>query len=320
VVQLLETAISVMGCLRRALERREELVTVLEKHDLELKNLKSLVQTVQNEDDLRTDPAIDLELEKLKTIEGDLVNHLHQIDPEGKGKVQQFTHQLFHGSKEERKLANIMNGLSRAKLDLSFRVQVASVGVIRDVGAAVFVNAETINRIDRCLRNLLGEGKGLRIAKLLRDDCPKGLPLPYRPKSVHRLRSADQNGNFRLNRADVDEALEYDEENKKSEHGPGYFVHEKVRKMNNNTAERNSMVFAAPIIRDSWAHMDLIEASGNKALDNSCVFAFPITAEGVGYTQYLLDRQERMADKQRLAAKEEREAERGSMNSKDCFL
>jgi hypothetical protein len=86
--------------------------------------------------------------------------------------------------------------------------------------------------------------------------------------------------------------------------------------MNDNTAERNSMVVAAPIIRDAWADMDLVEASGNTALDNSFVFAFPITAEGVGYTQYLLDRQERMADKQRAAAKEEREAERGSMNPK----
>ncbi len=56
--------------------------------------------------------------------------------------------------------------------------------------------------------------------------------------------------------------------------------------------------------------------AGNKALDNSFVFAFISTVEGIGYTQYLLDRQERMADKQRPPAEEEIDAERVSKNVK----
>ena len=305
-----------MGRLRRAFERQKEMAAVLEKHDLELNNLISLVRAVEDEKDLRTD-AVGKELKKLGDIERELVDCLNGIDPGTKGKVHQIAHQLFHGSKEERKLANIMNDLSRAKLDLSFRVQVASVGVIRDVGDAVLVNAETINRIDRCLRELLGEGKGLRIAKLLRDDCPQGLPLSHRPKSLHRLRrSLDQDGNFRLKRADVDEALEYDDENKRTGNRPGYHVREKVRKIDNNKAEKNSLVVAAPVVTDIWAHMDRIEINGNSALDNSVVFGYPMGVEGLEFTKYLLDRQERIADKERQATKEEREAERGSMTPK----
>ncbi|PMD51242.1 uncharacterized protein K444DRAFT_620384 [Hyaloscypha bicolor E] len=298
VVQLLEAAISVMGRLRRAFERQKEMAAVLEKHDLELNNLISLVRTIEDEKDLRTD-AVSKELKKLGDIERELVDCLNGIDPGTKGKVHQIAHQLFHGSKEERKLANIMNDLTRAKLDLSFRVQVASVGVIRDVGDAVLVNAETINRIDRCLRELLGEGKGLRIAKLLRDGCPQ-----------------DQDGNFRLKRADVDEALEYDDGNKRSGNGPGHYVREKVRKIDNNKAEKNSLVVAAPVVTDIWAHMDRIEINGNSALDGGAVIGYPMGVEGLEFTKYLLDRQERIADKERQATKEEREAERGSMTPK----
>ncbi len=52
---------------------------------------------------------------------------------------------------------------------------------------------------------LFGEEKGLKIAKLLKDDCPKGLPLLHRPNFVHRLRSVGPDGIVYLKRAEVED-------------------------------------------------------------------------------------------------------------------
>jgi ethanolamine utilization protein EutP (predicted NTPase) len=308
---LLESAILILGRLRKAFERQKELVAVLDKHDAELNNLKSLIQAVKDEKDLQT-KAVGSELENLGVIETELVNYLDKIDTRGKGKMHQLAHQLVHGSKEEKKLAKIMEELNHGKLELFLRIQIASVGVISIVGDAVIANAETINRIDRCLRELFGEGKGLKIAKLLKDGYPQGLPLHHRPKSVHRLRSVDQDGMVSLKRADV-EALGNDESSKKSKYRTGSSTHEKVRQILRNTAVGQSVMITTPVGEDVWEHMDRIEINDNSALDNSAVLAYPT---GIDFAKYVLDRQERIMDKERRDRKEEREAARKESSSK----
>jgi hypothetical protein len=78
------------------------------------------------------------------------------------------------------------------------------VGVVSIVDDIVIANPETISRIDHYLIELFGEGKGLKIAKLLKDDCPKGLPLLYRLVFFHRLRSVGPDGMVYLKRAEVE--------------------------------------------------------------------------------------------------------------------
>lgn len=170
---MLEIAIRIFGRLRKAYERSKDLVGVIDAHTLELNNIKSMIQTVEDEDDLQTAP-VGVELAKLKAVEDKVVIYLKEIDPGTKGSVHRLAHQLIHGSEEEKKLAKLMNILSQAKFDLFFRIQVATVGVIREVGDVVIANAEIIKRIDGCLVELFGEGKGLKIAKLLKDGSPQG--------------------------------------------------------------------------------------------------------------------------------------------------
>jgi len=74
-------------------------------------------------------------------------------------------------------------------LCLLLDIQIAGVGVVSIGGDIVIAKPETISRIDRHLIELFGEGKGLRIAELLKDSCAKGLPLLHRLNFVHRLRS-----------------------------------------------------------------------------------------------------------------------------------
>src|ERR1017187_3161348 len=89
---LLESAIVIIEHLRDAKNRRKDLVAVLEKHDLELKNLKSLIQIVKAEKELRTE-AVGVELRKLVIIEAKLVDHLERIEP-GEEKLTQIMEEL----------------------------------------------------------------------------------------------------------------------------------------------------------------------------------------------------------------------------------
>jgi hypothetical protein len=75
-------------------------------------------------------------------------------------------------------------------------------------------------------------------------------------------------------------------------------------------------VIGAPIGGDTWEDMDRIEVKDNRAIKHSTVVAYPIGPGGFEFTKSLLDRQERMGDKERQARKEEREAERMATSSK----
>jgi hypothetical protein len=73
-------------------------------------------------------------------------------------------------------LADIMNELSRAKSNLGLRLQVANVGLTRTVENTITANAEVVSRIDLLLQQEFGKGQGLKIAELLRDRSPRGMP------------------------------------------------------------------------------------------------------------------------------------------------
>jgi hypothetical protein len=180
---LLETSIRIVGRVRKANERQKELIRVLDNHDLELKNIKTIIQIVEDEDALQT-AAVAAELVKLREIEKKLVECLKTLDPGGKGPIRKLAHQLVHGSKDEKTLADIMDELAHAKSDLSVRIQVANVGLTRTVEDTIVANAAAIDRIDQLLVPVFGEGRGLKIAQLLKDRSPQGLSYyPISPEA-----------------------------------------------------------------------------------------------------------------------------------------
>lgn len=82
--------------------------------------------------------------------------------------------QLIRGPRDNARLNGIMHDLHLAKGSLILKIQVAHVGLTRSVGDAVLVNCEIVERVNAVLQQILGEGKGLRIADLLRDGVPQG--------------------------------------------------------------------------------------------------------------------------------------------------
>ena len=141
----------------------------------ELSNIRNIIQVVEDEDALQTTNVVST-LVRLKATEDKLVAWLKRVDPGNKSSAHQFSYQLVHGSKDRKVLADIMNELSRVKSDLCVDIQVAHVGVTQIVESGVIANSEVIRRIDRRLVQIFGEGKGLKIARLLKDRAPQSKP------------------------------------------------------------------------------------------------------------------------------------------------
>jgi len=170
---LLETAIGVIGRFRKAYEKQKDLAAVLSNHNNELASTKAVIRIVEDEPVLRT-AAVICELVNIEATAKKLVDCLKAMDPEQKGAMRQFVHQLAYGSKDEKALADVMNELSRVKSSLGLRLQVANVGLTSIVENTITANAEVISRINKLLQQVFGEGQGLKIAELLKDRPRRG--------------------------------------------------------------------------------------------------------------------------------------------------
>jgi hypothetical protein len=146
---------------RKAYERQRELASLLDSYKDELVTIKDVLQIVRDEESLRT-AAVASQLHGIESLARKLNICLQALDPGARGFVRQFTHQLAHGSKDEE------------ASDLSLRVQVANVGLTRTVGDKLVANAEVIGRVDLVLQQVFGEGRGLKIADLLKNRNTQG--------------------------------------------------------------------------------------------------------------------------------------------------
>jgi hypothetical protein len=153
---------------------------VLDAHTTKLNDLKKLVQIVQEEDSLQT-LNLTVHVERLKTVQKDLHLCLKQLDPGRASTLSKTAHQFIRGSRDEKRLAEIMAKVEESKKNLSFSIQIAIVGLYRNLGDEVVVMADVVRRIDRTLVQLLGQGSGLRIANLLKTHPLNGLFITFIP-------------------------------------------------------------------------------------------------------------------------------------------
>ncbi|KAJ4353118.1 hypothetical protein N0V95_003652 [Ascochyta clinopodiicola] len=168
---LFEQAFRILRRLRTAYKRQKNLVDVLDRHEIELKSVKVIIGIIEDEDELQTD-AVGMELARVKDVQTKLKDLLVSLDPNTKGRMNQLAHQLVQGSADEQKLTVIMNELGTVKQTLLLRIQVAQVGVMRNMRKELVANAEVIQRIDESLREQVSNCEGLRIARLLKNRSP----------------------------------------------------------------------------------------------------------------------------------------------------
>lgn len=64
----------------------------------------------------------------------------------------------------------MLTKLARCKASLTLQIQVAGVGVQKDIEKKVIVtNAEAVKKIDDILQKVLGKGEGLKLAERIRN-------------------------------------------------------------------------------------------------------------------------------------------------------
>lgn len=170
---LLEAAISIIKRIRTAYERQKELVKILESYHDELITIESVLRIVRDEEALQT-AAVASQLAIIEGLARTLRDCLQTLDPGAKGPLHQFAHQLVQGSKDEKALTVIMNKLARARSELGLHIQVANVGLTRIFGDKLVANTEVVRRVNFVLQQVFGEGRGLKIAMLLKNRPAQG--------------------------------------------------------------------------------------------------------------------------------------------------
>lgn len=171
---LIEQSFRILGRLRTAYIRQQNIPDVLLRHENELKSVKTIIGIIEDEEELQIDTVTD-ELIRVKEVQTKLKELLVSLDPpKTRGKFNQIARQLVQGSTDERKLSAIMADLGNVKATLLVCIQVAQVGVLRTMKKEFVADAEVIQRIHEGLKEKVDNCKGLRIARLLKGRSPSG--------------------------------------------------------------------------------------------------------------------------------------------------
>ncbi|CAD6455816.1 5e77a018-5156-4f60-b40b-2159ab023bf8 [Sclerotinia trifoliorum] len=169
---LLESAISIIERLHKAYGDMKAFEEVFESRVIEIQGILTIIELVKNESNLRT-AAVLSEIENIRKITEKLVEHLESTMPGEKSQARRFAHQIAKGSKDQERLAKLMERLDRAKSNLGLSLHVANVGVTHGVGDDLAINTDILNRVDQLLRNIFGDEGGLRIAELVKNQHPQ---------------------------------------------------------------------------------------------------------------------------------------------------
>jgi hypothetical protein len=285
--QLLDQSIRVLGRIRKARQRQKALPDVLAQHESELSSVRAMVGIIEDEKDLRT-ANVCSEVIRLKDVQEKLVKLLGELEPRLKKPVLQLAHQLTNGSSDESRLSGIMRELSQVKSMLLLRIQVANVGVMRDVHQELVANTEVIERVDQFLREEVGGCEGLRIARLLQGRRPSS-ECSHRIDKTKVLTLIDD-GIIPLTSADLkslrDAASDEDSEGETlvddSDSSTGSDIKKRVateRIIMRNMARNQAMQINAPVGKDMWKNIDRIVIEDNVAQDNAVQMNYSNTLE-----------------------------------------
>ncbi|KAH7066423.1 hypothetical protein BKA63DRAFT_161409 [Paraphoma chrysanthemicola] len=268
--QLVEQAFRIIARLRSAHQRQKALVDVLARHENELKGVKTLIGIIDDEEELHT-PSVAEELVRLQDVQGKLAKMLESLDPKQRNKAAQLARQLVHGSADEKKLAAIMDELVHVKAMLLLRIQVSSVGVMRNIEQGLVANAEVIQRIDQSLREHINDCEGLRIARLLKGRRPSNDGLVPLTKADLKALSREANDN---DEDSEDETLVDDTE------GPVRHIPAKTERIIlRNAARHQAVQINAAIEEDIWAHIDRLVIKENTAEDQCLQVNYPTSLD-----------------------------------------
>ncbi|RAK72390.1 uncharacterized protein BO72DRAFT_463071 [Aspergillus fijiensis CBS 313.89] len=253
VLSLIEASISLIGQLHDAYTRQKEHASLLAGYEEELRSAQSIIQVVADEPDLQT-AEISAQLVRTEALVQKLVDLLRSLSAENhpRSAARQFFHQLTQGSRDEKALSALVDQIYRAKADLTVLIQVAGVGLVRTTDNTLAANTEIINRVDRHIREVLGDGRGLMIGRLIPDG------------------EADAKREIPLSREEVAAVMGPPEGSSSSS--------STERIIENNLTQQQALQINGPVGEDRWKSISRLVIRQNKATGTSTQVNYPVSA------------------------------------------
>ncbi|KAF2004053.1 hypothetical protein P154DRAFT_459751 [Amniculicola lignicola CBS 123094] len=276
---LLENALSVIKCLRKAQRRQKDLVYVLIRHEDELDSIKSILQQLDKKEnsDLHT-ASLGAELARMQQVQHKLAALLKELDPGSKTKINQFARQLLEGSADEKNLSSIMDELAQIKASILLCIQMANVGVMRDMNRQIVADAAKIERIDSNLQKQLEQldnYEGLRIAQLIKGRRPSiDGTVPLTQADLQCLSSSGDNSD-----SASDTLFDSDSETD----APTFDIPAKIERIIlRNMALHQSCQINCPVGEDIWKGLaGRLEIRDNVAKNQAAQFNYAISLDAL---------------------------------------
>ncbi|KAF2657477.1 hypothetical protein K491DRAFT_327918 [Lophiostoma macrostomum CBS 122681] len=276
---LLENALSVIKSIRKAQRRQKNLVYVLIRHEDELDSIKSILQQLDEKEnsDLHT-ASLGAELARMQQIQHKLAALLKDLDPGSRAKINQFARQLLEGSADEKKLSSIMDELAQIKASILLCIQMANVGVMRDMNRQIVADAAKIERIDSNLQKQLeqlDEYEGLRIARLIKGRRPSiDGTVPLTQADLLSLSSSSDNSD-----CGCDTLVDSDSDTD----APSFEIPVKIERIIlRNMALHQSCQINCPVGEDIWKDLKgRLEIRDNVAKDQAAQFNYAISLDAL---------------------------------------
>ncbi|RYP75987.1 hypothetical protein DL771_002059 [Monosporascus sp. 5C6A] len=253
--------LTVCQLIKKAVEQQKSLAAVLRTYGAEVEDTKDLVDLVKNQEPLQT-AAVIATIRRVEAIGQALNKHLMHIGKD-RGPVKEFAHQLKQGSADQRELGSIMEQLAVAKQNLIVQIQIANVGLTKDVNKAIAINTKLVMEMNEVVQKTLGQERGLKIASFLAG-------LEDRPP--------EPNGTVRL--TDVEYAtLEMEQIQIAHPEMASVSPDEKRRIICNNLSSDQALHILGPVERDMWYDMAFIKIENNVAMGEAIMVSYPVTME-----------------------------------------
>ncbi|RYP43937.1 hypothetical protein DL768_009568 [Monosporascus sp. mg162] len=253
--------LTVCQLIKKAVEQRKSLAELLQTYGAEVEDTKTLVDLVRNQEPLQT-AAVIATIRRVEAIGRALNKHLTHVGKD-RGAVKGFAHQLKQGSADQRELDSIMEQLAVAKRNLTVQIQIANVGLTKNVNEAIAINTKLVMEMNEVVQKTLGEERGLNIARFLAE-------LKDRPP--------EPNGTVRL--TDIEYAtLETEQIRIAHPEMASVSPDEKRRIICNNLSSDQALHILGPVERDMWYDMAFIKIENNVAMGEAIMVSYPVTME-----------------------------------------
>ena len=295
--QLLEAAIEIVKSFKQAYDRQQGQREFLQRYQLELLAIKEQVENVEKAKALQT-AGIIATLLRLKGPEERLVKWLQKVDRGDKKAIRRFVDQLIHGTKDRKKLEEIMSELGQMKTDLNTAISVAIAEGTRRIEKSVDANQERIRKIDEALVSGSGNMGGQSVLRQ-RQTRPKSkcsCPVLCH-RSLIEILGADSSEQFNDSRASSN-GSEDGRSTDGSEALAGFFPDQTgtvlERIITGNSSDSGAIMLNARVGPDEWKQSHL-KVTNNTAKGRSLMLNYPNELGDIESLMELQDRREEKA-------------------------